>query len=194
MMYHGELTNILVVVMLLILSSLSVFTNTWSVIEMKSDLGKSESDAGLWKTCMKITGPDGKVVPNPIPNSTKSLRDMYPFSKDYTCSDPQNAGYKSSTLTAIRVFSITGLVLLLFSVILIIAAPEHKGYFMISLMIGGICSIVASILWATDKDIQIPSDSPSNVTEHYGYSWYLSLISGIIAILFSLLVHFNVIA
>ena len=197
MMYHGELTNILVVVTLLILSSLSVFTNTWSVTNTKMPDGSIETDSGLWKGCLKAKGPDGKDIPIPT-SSQKAVRDMYPFSKNYTCvsADDDSKGYKSNTLTAIRAFAIAGMVLLLLADVLIIAAPEHKGYFMISLMLGGLFSIVAAILWTTDKDVNLTADqkAASNSTEHYGYSWYLGLISGIFALLFSLLVHFNVIA
>jgi hypothetical protein len=197
-MYHGELTNILVVVTLLILSSLSVFTNTWSVANIKypDGSGSSESDLGLWKGCVQIKGPDGKVIPMPT-SSQKVVRDMYPFSKNYTCvsADDDGKGYKSNTLTAVRAFAIAGMVLLLLAVVLIIAAPEHKGYFMISLMLGGLFSIVAAIIWTTDKDVNLTDDEKATgATEHYGYSWYLGLISGIFALLFSLLVHFNVIA
>ena len=194
MMYHGELTNILVVVTLLILSSLSVFTNTWSVKFGTLDGVSIEGDYGLWKGCAQMKGPDGKVIPT---SSQKGVRDMYPFSKNYTCvsADDDGKGYKSNTLTAVRAFAIAGMVLLLLAVVLIVAAPEHKGYFMISLMLGGLFSIVAAILWTTDKDVNLTdSDKASGVTEHYGYSWYLGLISGIFALLFSLLVHFNVIA
>ena len=196
MMYHGELTNIVIVVTLLILSSLSVFTNTWSVTNTKfpDGSGSYEGDAGLWKACAKATGPDGKDIPIPPQNS---VRDMYPFSKNYTCvsADDDGKGYKSNTLTAIRAFAIAGMVLLLLAVVLIVAAPEHKGYFMISLMIGGIFSIVAAILWTTDKDVNLNDDrKAAGITEHYGYSWYLGLISGIFALLFSLLIQFNVIA
>ena len=177
-MEHGEMLNIFIVTLILILLLSSTLTNSWTV---GSQAGY-EADLGLWKACTN--------VPAPVPNAASKQRDMYPFSKGFTCANLELTGDKlPGHLNLVRGLSIAGTAFVLISLILYIAMPENVNVFMSLLMLGGILSIVAAIVWSTDKDL-----NPSDVNTKHGYSWYLGLIGGILANIFALLFHFDIIA
>jgi hypothetical protein len=188
-MMHGELLNIIIITVLLVLSVISVSTNSLEVVTVRGpDNSEIESDVGLWRKCIKITQ-NGKVVPIPA----KSLRDMFPFSKDFTCSDTDSSDVGNS-LTTMKILSILGAVFLLFSLILLMAMPYNKT-FIVLLLVSGIMNIVSSVLWATDKNIYPPAGTDlTNIKQHHGYSWYSGLVSGILSVLFSFMLYFNIIS
>ena len=180
-MEHGEMLNIFIVTLILILLLSSTLTNSWSVASVP---GGYEADTGLWKGCMNIPPP----VPGPI---ASKQRDMYPFSKGFTCKTVEELNDKLPTnLNLVRGLSIAGTAFVLISLILYIAMPENVNLFMALLMVGGILSIAAAIVWGTDKDLS----SDATLKIKFGYSWYLGLIGGILANIFALLFHFGVIA
>jgi hypothetical protein len=200
-MIHGELLNIVIVTTLLLLSVISVSTNTWQVDTINQQLPDGsnvtvENDAGLWKKCGIIIGPDGKPIPIPDNKSRKTLRDMYPLSKNYKCADMESDDVGTTTLTSMKILSIGGSVFLLLSLVLLMMSPSTKK-FLIPLLIGGIMILVSITLWATDNKLKVANDPQTkdlNMKEHYGYSWYLGLLSGVLSVLFSLMVYFNVMA
>ena len=189
-MMHGELLNIIIITVLLILSIISVSTNSWEVISVSGpDNMTNESDIGLWKKCNKTTK-NGKD----IPISTKSnFRDMFPFSKNYVCLDTDSSDVGNSLMT-MKILSILGAVFLLFSLILLTLMPYNKSFIVI-LLLSGIINIVSSVLWATDKNLYPdPGTDITNIKQHHGYSWYSGLVSGILSVLFSFMLYFNIIA
>lgn len=197
-MIRGELLNILIITTLLILSIISVSTNTWQVDSITKKITDDsnvsiETDIGLWKKCYKITGPDGK----PINQSSMHIRDMYPLSKNYKCENTDSDDVGNTTLTSMKILSIGGSVFLLLSLVLLIIIPYNKN-FLIPLLIGGVMMLVSITLWAKDDKLKASKDPEAqslNINkEHYGYSWYLGLVSGVLSILFSLIVYFNAIA
>jgi hypothetical protein len=178
-MEHGEMLNIFIVTLILILLLSSTLTNSWTVVSSPA----GEIDGGLWKICANVTKP----MPVPGPNASKQ-RDMYPLSKGFTCLSIDDGPSLPQHLNIVRGLSIAGTVFVLISLILYIAMPENVNIFMSLLMLGGILSIAATIFWATDKDLKADDGA------HYGYSWYMGLIGGILANIFALLFHFDVIA
>lgn len=191
---HGELFNIVMITTLLILSVISVSTNTWQVKTAPLPNGRIEGDKGLWKECGTVFGPDGKPIPIPDNKSGKTLRDMYPFSdsKNYICKNTESDDIGSTTLSSMKILSIGGSVFLLLSLMLLVIMPSTKK-FLIPLLIGGIMIVISITLWATDNKLKLSdAEKALNAKEHYGYSWYLGLVSGVLSVLFSLMVYFNV--
>ena len=63
--------------------------------------------------------------------------------------------------------------------------PEHHMYSIITVILGGLFSLVAAIVWSTNKNLK-----PDGTD--FGYSWYLQLIGSILAVITGLLMQFNV--
>ena len=73
--------------------------------------------------------------------------------------------------------------------------PKQKEYFILCLVLAGILSVASIILWNNDPSLNNSDASGSGSLEiKHGYSWYLELISGLLAVLLAGLTQFNVIA
>lgn len=124
-------------------------------------------------------------------------------------STPNDSGFISSllkdqktNLPFIKFFAILSLILIIVSLILIFLKINNLS--MIILLLSAVFSITSIILWSTDKNLKpingggsnifgdtnkepntdIPSDENLlSIKSSYGYSWYLELFSGILAII-----------
>jgi hypothetical protein len=163
------------IILILILGIVAVSTNYWSttntINSINSNTGnpaKLSGDIGLWKSCLYDT-------------------ELSETQSDCTNSSDPSIGLKN--LKTVRILSISSLVLIALSLYLLYAMPKQKEYFILCLVLAGILSVISVILWNNDPGIKDPSGN----TKH-GYSWYLELISGLLAVLLAGLTQFNVIA
>jgi len=163
------------IILILILGIVAVSTNYWSTssgnipYDIQGDTTSYRLNLGLWKSCTSIKGPDG--------SDNNSCMDT---------SDPNGPNFKN--LKTVRILSISSLVLLAISLYLLYAMPKQKEYFVLFLVLAGILSISSIISWNNDPGAK----DAGNQLKH-GYSWYLELISGLLAILLAGLTQFNVI-
>ena len=67
--------------------------------------------------------------------------------------------------------------------------PKQKEYFVLCLVLAGILSVISVIIWNNDKAFK----NYIGDVKH-GYSWYLQLFNGLIAILLGSLTQLNIIA
>lgn len=81
-------------------------------------------------------------------------------------------GTSDSSFTPIKILTVLGLVLIVLGLIL----TNYHTYSNIIIVLGGICSLISAIIWSTNKKLK-----PDGT--NYGYSWYLQLIGGILAII-----------
>jgi hypothetical protein len=194
-MYQGEMLNIIIISILLIMSAIATFSGSWTcAVQNIADPsnGMVEGDIGLWRGCTELpnaTDDQLKEIRKNVPK-INLLNALNPFSNKLVCSD---IGEHPTSLTVIRIFSILGLLLLLISVILIVSHSSSDKYLMMTLVLGSLLSIAAAIIWATDKKLGNSDPDPKG-TKHLGYSWYLELLSGVGALIMALLLHFKVIA
>ena len=86
--------------------------------------------------------------------------------------------FNENKLLTYKIFAGIGLLLLLLSLIFIIA-PQKKSYFMICLFLSGLFSLISAIIWSLNNKIHP--------------ELYLSFLSSILCIIFSLLIHFDIV-
>ena len=89
-----------------------------------------------------------------------------------------NKNKLSSDLLTYKIFTGIGLLFLLLSLIFIIS-PQKKSYFMICLFLSGLFSLMSSIIWSLDKNMHS--------------ELYLSFLTSIFCIIFSLLIHYDIV-
>jgi len=168
MKYNTESIKIYVVILILILSIVAVSTNYWSInsITLNNDPDSNiTSDYGLWNFCQS-QGNNKKTCINTMDITSNNLKN----------------------LKTVRILSISSLVLIALSLYLLYAMPNQKEYFILCVVLSGILSIISVILWNND-----PAFKNIIGAIKHGYSWYLELISGLIAILLGILTQFNII-
>jgi hypothetical protein len=155
----------------LILILISTFTTNWSVYKISGPDASVSGSMGLWKICGKSS--------ESVTGSTLE-----------GCSSVDSSG----ALTFTRIFSITSLVVSILALLLLLyyilknnstinnstiinSTNNNKLFYgSIFLLLSGIFSIIACIIWASSKQT-------NNEVSKLGYSWYLNLFSGIISIL-----------
>lgn len=176
MKYNNQSIKMYGVILILILGIVAVSTNYWSTstINMNDpdngNSAKMSGDIGLWKSCLYL---------NEQGNTQSDCKNS---------SDP-DIGLKN--IKTVRILSISSLVLIAISLYLLYAMPKQQEYFILCLVLAGILSVASVILWNNDPGLKDPSNT--NTAKH-GYSWYLELISGLLAVLLAGLTQFNVIA
>jgi len=169
------------VILILILGIVAVSTNYWSTskgsvpYDLQGDTGKYSINIGLWKACTSIEGIPGSGDNNTCVDSSKS--------------GPDDDNPNLKNIKTVRILSISSLVLIALSLYLLYAMPKQKEYFILCLVLAGILSVISVILWNNDPGLKDPLH-----TAKHGYSWYLELISGLLAVLLAGLTQFNVIA
>ena len=165
-----------VIILILILGIIAISTKYWSTSTLATNdvFGNSvqtTGDIGLWESCVYTKGL-GQTV-SQCENSSES--------------DILGGGLKH--LTSVKILSISSIVLVVLSLYLLYAMPKQKQYFILSLVLAGILSIISVILWNNEPSFK------NNITDlKPGYSFYLELSSGIIAILLGILTQTNIIA
>ena len=146
----------------LILILISTFTTNWSVYKISGPDASVSGSMGLWKICGKSS--------ESVTGSTLE-----------GCSSVDSSG----ALTFTRIFSITSLVVSILALLLLLYYIFNNStiinnnklfYGSIFLLLSGIFSTIACIIWASSKQT-------NNEVSKLGYSWYLNLFSGIISIL-----------
>ena len=115
---------------------------------------------GLWQAC---AAPSGKKICTDLPPSKTS--------------DPS---FPKNALNAARALAIIGLVMVILAVVCKYMYPGHKCC-MVLLLLGGLCSVFAAVVWA----VKVHKHSKGL---KYGYSYWLSLVAGILAVLLSVLI------
>ena len=179
MKFNNQSIKMYSIIFILILGIVAVSTNYWSTNTINTidpdtrNPAKMSGDIGLWKSCMYVN------------ESGNTQSD---------CTDSSESGPDDSTpnlknIKTVRILSISSLVLIALSLYLLYAMPKQKEYFILCLVLAGILSVISVILWNNDPGLK----DPSNTAKH-GYSWYLELISGLLAVLLGGLTQFNVIA
>ena len=141
----------------LILILISTFTTNWSVYKISGPDASVSGSMGLWKICGKSS--------ESVTGATLE-----------GCSSVDSSG----ALTFTRIFSIASLVVSILALLLLLYYIFNNNnkllYGSIFLLLSGIFSIIACIIWASSKQT-------NNEVSKLGYSWYLNLFSGIISIL-----------
>ena len=170
---NSNIIKIGVIILILILGIIAISTKYWSTNNIKIYGVNAGIDIGLWKVCTYMKG---KNQDKTICNNTNK----------------QN-GPDLKHLNAVKILSISSIVLVVISLYLIYAMPKHKEYFILSLVLAGILSIISVILWNNDPSLKNTTGDKSNDLKP-GYSFYLELSSGLIAILLGILTQTNIIA
>ena len=162
-MLRSNIVVIIIAVIVALVIGLGTFTNYWTVYSRNiqnpanpSDTISAKYNSGLWKTCI-------------------SLDDVK------NCADTKHASktQDSNNLNGSKGAAIIGFSLIILGVIILIFAPKTYIAFTIAFILGGIASVASAISWASDRTLN-PDDTS------YGYSYYLELIGGIIAVVFAL--------
>ena len=182
MKYNNESIKMYSVILILILSIVAVSTNYWStskgtIDDKQGDIAKYSVNAGLWKACTSIST---SIKGIPGPGNKNQCMDT---------STPGPNGLNLKNLNTVKILSISSLVLFALSLYLLYAMPKQKEYFVLCLVLAGILSIASVIAWNNDPSLK---DQGNKLKQ--GYSWYLELSSGLLAVLLAGLTQFNVIA
>ena len=175
---NSNLIKIIPVAFILIISIIAVSTNYWSTTSVvDDDTSVVNIDIGLWKVC----------------NTTGDLIE---------CKDTDNIGYdlgsnakyEFKNLEAIKILSISSIVLILISIVVLFLIPNNKEYLVIFLVLAGLFFIISAILLKTEPLFKnaLLINSMKGYSLKSGYSWYLELIGGIIAILLGIATQFNI--
>ena len=169
----------------IIILFVSLLTNKWTVLngsKQQSGMGinagvSGNMNSGIWQTCGNISA--NINTPN-IPNiNVNNMRRGININENSCDSNVD------SNFTPVKILSILGIVLLIGSIVLLNMMPEHHMYSIITIILGGLSSLVAAIIWSTNKNLK-----PDGTD--FGYSWYLQLIASILAVITGLLMQFNV--
>ena len=153
--------SIIIVICLLV----SITTNYWLYGQMMFGTTTEHEYIGLWNRCLHTN--DG-----------------------IKCVNTSDLG-KIKNLQLIRFFSSGSLILMITSLFFI----KNKFYSVLCIGLSGIFSLLSCIFWridpaikyALDKEIQIENKDISKI----GYSFYMGIIAGIVAIILSILVQFK---
>ncbi len=121
-----------------------------------------EENIGLWNTCSSISSDTNE-----------------------TCEKTSDLN-KIKNLIAIQFFSVSSLLLMIASLFLMHFFP-NKLYSVICIGLSGIFALISCILWKTD-----PSMKDKDPNAKTGYSFYLEIFSGLLAITLSILLQYNV--
>ena len=168
---------------------ISLLTNKWTVLsnsQQQNTMGinaaeSGNMDMGIWQTCGNISAnintPNIPDMPN-ININNNMRRGININANSCTSNDDSN-------FTAVKIFSVLGLLLLIAGIVLLHMMPEHHIYSVITIVLGGICSLLAAILWSTNKNLK-----PDGT--NLGYSWYLQLLGSVLGVITGLLIQFNV--
>jgi len=181
---HTNLYIILSIVIIILFVSL--LTNKWTILngsKQQSGMGINAGETGnmnvgIWQTCASISA--NINTPN-MPNININNNMRRGITIDANSCGPN----VDSNFTPVKILAILGLVLLIGSIVLLNMMPEHHMYSIITIILGGLCSLVAAIIWSTNKNLK-----PDGTD--FGYSWYLQLIASILAVITGLLMQFNV--
>ena len=173
MKYNTESIKIYGVILILILGIVAVSTNYWSINNINKNNNPDNinnntinSNFGLWKFC-QTQGNDKKICINTANLSSNNLQN----------------------LNTVKILSISSLFLIALSLYLLYYMPKQKEYFVLCLVLAGILSVISVIIWNNDKAFK----NYIGDVKH-GYSWYLQLFNGLIAILLGSLTQLNIIA
>ena len=162
-----------------ILLLIAITTNSWSTktLTIPGSTNNTDVSIGLWKTCGEISG------------------NMQGISGDaVVCTHVPVDGWKTfpkNSLYAVRVLSILGVVLIFLSVICNMYRSGSHFCHLGMLLFGGICAIVANIVWAAELLKVKLADSSPTITFKPGYSFYLNLVGGIFAIISAIYLHYT---
>ena len=147
-MSHQHIVLQIILFSIITILAISLATNKWTVISNQI----LSANQGVWQAC-------GQVQLN-IKTGNIDI--------DSQKCVPTN----DSTFTPIKILTVSGSVLVVLGLLL----TNYHTYSNISIILGGICALVAAIIWSTNKKLK-----PDGT--NYGYSWYLQLIGGILAII-----------
>lgn len=147
-MAHQHIVLQTILFAIITILAISLATNKWTVISNQI----LSANQGVWQAC-------GQVQLN-----IKTGNIDIDGKKCVSTSD--------SAFTPIKILTVLGLVLVVFGLLL----SNYHIYSNISIILGGICALIAAIIWSTNKKLK-----PDGT--NYGYSWYLQLIGGILAII-----------
>lgn len=148
----------------------SVSTDSWSVKKENLPLGiKGDLSLGLWKACgsiwkkMSNTSIDADICVHLPPEGSRTF--------------PKNS------LHAVRVFAVAGIVLIFLGLMCMMYMKNYKRCPLAMLMLGGLCSIIANVIWATELLKFKPDESDPVVKFDPGYSFYLNLAGGLVGLM-----------
>jgi len=150
----------LLVIVALILQVVAIATNDWSVYS-----GASKMNWGLWKSCAGNTHclhlpPEG------------------------------NKMFPKNSLEAARAFAILGSLSMAISLYYMNMYPTKKLMLSHLLLAGGICSVVAAIIWSAEL-LKWPGSTGKDVKASPGYSFYLNLSGGVLAVVAAVANHYG---
>lgn len=184
-MEHEHIKLYIALTVVIIILFVSLLTNRWTVLNgskqqsvMGINAGESGNmNVGIWQTCGNISA--NINTPNmPNININNNMRRGINIDA-HSCSSNSDSNF-----TPVKILSILGIGLLIGAIVLLNMMPEQHMYSVIAVMLGGICSLAAAIVWSTNKNLK-----PDGTD--FGYSWYLQLIASILAIITGLLMQFN---
>jgi hypothetical protein len=166
-------------VVVLALQLTSIVTPHWSVKDLSNDPefvklqlkdGKADVSLGLWKGCGEILG---KAA-----SKTSVSGDV--------CVHLPVDGWKTfpkNSLTAVRSFAIIGAVLVLAGLYCMLYMKSKQQCGGMLLAVGGVCSLIATTIWGIELRKFKSDDGTIEVKMDLGYSFYLNMVAGILAVL-----------
>jgi hypothetical protein len=87
--------------------------------------------------------------------------------------------FPKNSLNAIRVFSLMGVVLIFTSLMCMMYGKNYKRCQLVCLLAGGLCSVIANIIWASEMNKVVLMDGLPAIKFSPGYSFYLNLAGGL---------------
>ena len=140
---HTNLYIALSTVIIILFASL--LTNKWTVLngsKQQSGMGINAGESGnmnvgIWQTCGNISA--NINTPN-IPNINNNMRRGINIDA-HSCSSNSDSNF-----TPVKILSILGIVLLIGAIVLLNMMPEHHMYSIITVILGGLFSLVAAIV------------------------------------------------
>lgn len=117
------------------------------------------------------------LPPSPYKGASRGLWKV--CSPDKICKDIDNIPDNAiNSMYAIRTLAFIGTLLTSLG-FLSVLTHRHEKYHVTLIIIGGLLSIISAIVYATDKNV-------FSSVETLGYSWYLTVISGALAVIIGL--------
>ena len=143
----------------IVLELVAIIQPNW-MKQSSSGVAAYETNVGLWKTCGKGGGID--------------MCENIPIG--------QNKNFPKHSLEACRILAVLGIVLSFLGLLCVcLCRPENKGVQMSLLILGGLCSIIASIVWSSEL-LKIKNEQGETNNFKPDYSLYLNLVGGVLSL------------
>jgi len=149
----------------------AICTENWSVDPQDIAGVKLDASLGLWKACGDISVSDG--------TSVEAEACLHLPVNDWK-------SFPTNSLYAARAFSILGVMLVFMGLVSMMYMKGRKRFQLVCVLLGGLCSVVANIVWASDMfSVVSPPMKGAQLKKlkmKPGYSFYLNLVGGLVSL------------